>query len=276
MTVPTATLRNELLELAALDAMGHLDDYEQSLFTRSFHDAPASVQEEIKEFQAALVADPALLPDVEPPAELRQRVLDAVNFAVEQDSHRLAPLATIGRGRRSGEETEDDESHFGMATMNFWRVASFVLAGSLIIALYFFADAYQHGKTVSEIALNNETEQQLEEYIGPTFREFVGNPNCRKVALVDADDSFGGHAVLYLNENTNEAFLIAIGMPETDELYTLHVSTGDGERNAVRGFEAQGGILGVRIEDLSASAIASVTWDITNAAGAVILSSRSA
>ncbi len=275
MTVPTATLRNELLELAALDAVGQLDEYEQSLFTRSFHDAPASVQEEIKEFQAAIVADPALLPDVEPDVDLRQRVLDAVNFAVEQDSHRLAPLATIGRGRRAS-DLDDDESAFGMATMNFWRVASFVLAGSLIIALYFFADAYQHGKTVSEIALNNETQKQLEDYIGPTFREFVGNPNCRKVALVDENDSFGGHAVLYLNENTNQVFLLAIGMPDSDERYTLHVTTGDGERTALRGFEAQSGVHGLRLDNLSKPMIASITWDITNAAGAVILSSRSA
>ena len=40
--------REELLELAALDAFGLLDDYEAALFTRSFHHAPVAVQDEIR------------------------------------------------------------------------------------------------------------------------------------------------------------------------------------------------------------------------------------
>ena len=278
MTVPTATVREDLLELAALDVIGQLDEYEQSLFTRSLHDAPESVQREIIDFQAALASDETLLPDIAPPRELRQRVLDSVNFAIEQDAHRLAPIATIGRGRRLGEALVDDDerSGFTSATMNFWRVASFVLAGSLIIALYFFADAYQHGKTVSEYALTGQTEGQLETMIGSSFREFVGNPNCTVIALTHEDDAFGGHAVLYINESSREVFLLALGMPDSDEHYTLHVTTADGERHALRGFEAKGGVHGTRLEDVSAAMIASVSWDITNAAGAVILSGRQA
>ena len=35
----------QLLELASLDALGLLDDIESTAYTRSFHDAPATVQD---------------------------------------------------------------------------------------------------------------------------------------------------------------------------------------------------------------------------------------
>ncbi len=62
MSPPTPMTREELIELAALDALGLLDEYESALFTRSFHHAPAAVQKEIKDLQAAVTADPSLLP----------------------------------------------------------------------------------------------------------------------------------------------------------------------------------------------------------------------
>ncbi len=52
MTSPAPMSREELLELAALDALGLLDEYEAALYTRSFHHAPAAVQDEIKDLQA--------------------------------------------------------------------------------------------------------------------------------------------------------------------------------------------------------------------------------
>ncbi len=97
MTSPAPMSREELLELAALDALGLLDEYEAALYTRSFHHAPAAVQDEIKDLQAAYSADPTFLPDVEPASTGRVRVLGAVRRAIEQESLELAPLAMIGR-----------------------------------------------------------------------------------------------------------------------------------------------------------------------------------
>ena len=51
----------ELLELAALDAFGLLDEHESRLYSESFHDAPAVVQDQIVRLQADLAADEALL-----------------------------------------------------------------------------------------------------------------------------------------------------------------------------------------------------------------------
>jgi hypothetical protein len=91
--------QRELLELAALDALGLLDDFEAAIYTRSYHDAPATVQDEIRRLQAEIATDQRLLPGDEPDPGLRERVLKTVAQAIERDESRLAPLATIGRRR---------------------------------------------------------------------------------------------------------------------------------------------------------------------------------
>ena len=78
MTSPEPMTRQELLELAALDALGLLDRYEAALYTRSFHYASAPVQDEIVRLQAEIVSDESLLPEEEPDDSLRERVLRKV------------------------------------------------------------------------------------------------------------------------------------------------------------------------------------------------------
>ena len=105
MSAPSPMSRDDLLELAALDAFGLLDDYEAALFTRSFHHAPVGVQDEIRELQAEYAGDEALLPEVGPDATLKARVLRSVATAIEEESIELAPLATIGRRRSTPRDT---------------------------------------------------------------------------------------------------------------------------------------------------------------------------
>ena len=101
MTSPNPLTREDLLELAALDALGLLDEFDTAHYTRSFHDAPVAVQDEIKQRQAELAADTMLLPDEGPTPSLRQRVLDAVAEAVEEKDQELAPIAQIGQRYRA-------------------------------------------------------------------------------------------------------------------------------------------------------------------------------
>ena len=90
MTSPNPLTREDLLELAALDALDLLDEFDSAHYTRSFHDAPARVQDEIKQRQAELAADTTLLPEEGPTPSLRPRVLDAV------PPHRGAGLVALG------------------------------------------------------------------------------------------------------------------------------------------------------------------------------------
>src|SRR5512145_2816558 len=119
MTSPNPMTREELLETAALDAFGLLDEYEASLYTRSFHHAPAAVQDEIINLQAQLVSDETFIPNDLPNPALRQRVLDAVSDAIDLEAPQLEPLATIGRTRPAIAERAGRLS-LG-ASGQFWR-----------------------------------------------------------------------------------------------------------------------------------------------------------
>src|SRR5687767_1421534 len=148
--------REELLENAALDAFGLLDEYEAALYTRSLHHAPAAVQDEILQLQAQLVSDETFLNNTEiPDPKLRNRVLDAVAIAIEQETSSLEPLATIGRGRMAPIEVEPKPSvsHTGY----YWRAASFVLLASIIVVLYFMSDLMDKYNQLAVIALQNNT-----------------------------------------------------------------------------------------------------------------------
>lgn len=94
--------REELLELAPLDAFGLLDDYEAAMFNRSFHHAPASVQAEIRAVQAQLAEDRSLLSEEDPRVTLRQKVLIRITEEIEEAAEQLKPLATIGAGAVNG------------------------------------------------------------------------------------------------------------------------------------------------------------------------------
>lgn len=94
--------REELLELAPLDALGHLDDFEAALFDRSFHHAPASVQAEIIALQADVAAEIARVVPEQPRALLKSKVLLRVAEEVEETAEQLKPLAQIGIGAGVG------------------------------------------------------------------------------------------------------------------------------------------------------------------------------
>jgi hypothetical protein len=259
--------REELLELAALDAFGLLDEYEAALYSRSFHHAPVAVQDEIRDVQAALASEEALLPNVEPDPGLRQRVLQAVNEAIEADSLRLAPLAMIGRARR------DDEPARGpfrlISAGQVWRAATFVLAGSLLVVLYFGIQFYDRNEQITDYALGQRTYDQVRELLGPDLLDYIHNPNCSTVRLLPVDQRSAMNAVVFVNESTGEGFLYAFAV-DPDAPYTL-VATGPGGETIRQEFTATNAIHGVRLTGIDTTLLGSLSWSIADASGMVVL-----
>jgi hypothetical protein len=271
MTSPNAMTREELLESAALDAFGLLDEYEAALYTRSFHHAPAAVQNEIIQLQATLVSDESLLPTENPDPTLRQRVLEAVTTAIEQETAQLEPLATIGR-HRAGEGVIASTA---WQPVQFWRAAAFALAAGLILMTYFMADLVQRQNQIAVIALTNLTNEQLERMIGPTFRDYVFDAtsqrtNFRLVAAVAGTDP-KPQAVLYTTEGSDLGFLIVDGLVPVAQKYTL-TATIDGKKQAIHSFESTGRLGGVQVAlNRVAGELRNVTWEIIGPTGAVLL-----
>ena len=271
MTSPEPMTRQELLELAALDALGLLDRYEAALYTRSFHYASAPVQDEIVRLQAEIVSDESLLPEEEPDDSLRERVLRKVAEAIEREASEFAPLATIGRRRRHGPGESDGRLAFG-ASGQFWRAAAFVMAGAVVVLAYFSTEANRSSNEMARLALMSDTEQ-LAVVLGPMGRDFVVG-DSQKIALrPEKGGKFSG--AIYVNETTKLAFVFFDGLPRTtgDE-YTLHVVLEDGTTEKLQAFRGSGTFSGFRVANLSASLLASIArWEITDLAGAVILTS---
>ena len=272
MTSPEPMTRQELLELAALDALGLLDRYEAALYTRSFHHASAPVQDEIVRLQAEIVSDESLLPLDEPDDSLRERVLRKVAEAIEREASQLAPLATIGRRRHSGPGETGGHLAFG-ASGQFWRAAAFVMAGAVVVLAYFSSEANRSSNEMARLALMSDTEQ-LAVVLGPMGRAFVVG-DSQKIALREEN---GGNLIVgavYVNDATKQAFVFFDGLKRTDgDDYTLRVVLEDGTTENLQAFRSSGIFSGFRVADLSASLLASITrWEITDLAGAVILTS---
>ena len=275
MSRPRYMNREELLNLAALDAFSLLDEYEAELFDRSFHHASATVQDEVVALQADLVTDPGFFTKDDPDAELRTRVLESVARAIEQETSRLAPLATIGRRARHDQNAEFPVKNRLFAPIQFWRAACFVLAAALIISMYLYSQAVQEGSRIAQTALNRVTEDQLRTLVGPTFDDFVSaaiaGRNVRAVAFRPENQAFSGNATVYLNEQTNTAFLLGLALPQ-DRQYTIRATPNAGNAVTLATINGSDPVSGTRLAELSTDLLRNATWEIIDrATGAVIL-----
>jgi len=75
---------HELIELAVLNTLALLEDDEQEQFNRAFAAAPPSVQAHVRREQTRFSDIEALLPQVEPPADLRAKVVQAIRAAMAE------------------------------------------------------------------------------------------------------------------------------------------------------------------------------------------------
>lgn len=278
MTAPDPMTREELIELAAMDAFGLLDEYEAALYTRSFHHAPAAVQDEIRELQAKIAAEDSFLPDEEPDPAQRDRVLAAVASAIEAESHEFAPLATIGR--RGGDTVSTDIAGRirPMRSAQFWRAACFALIAGLVISLYFLGSVYRHANNVSVLALSDGAEDELVKAIGPDFGTFialVGSGDCDTIPF-NANGPTRGSAIAFVDRNTLQLFVLTMALPETEEEKPYGVQvTIDGKSTVLGSLASTGSVSAIRIDDLaesvSANMLASAVFEITSATGTVLL-----
>jgi len=259
MNSPQMMTREELLEYAALDAFGLLDEYDGDRYTRGFHDAPAALQDEVKRLQADLATDPSFITsDEEPSFALRERVLAAVAAAIEREEAQLAPLATIGRGRGAEYDNNIRRGRYALSGM-FWRAASFVLAACGIV----------------KYAIEKRDVSQIAQYLGDDFNAFVKHSVGKARVLRPVSDTFSGTATLYLRNNedgTGSAFVLATAMP-SNQKYSLKVKIANAWQE-VDTFVSNGVIEGLHLDHLSSAVVASAataTWQIVDEAGAVVL-----
>ncbi len=272
MTFVEPMTPRELLELASLDALGLLDTVEEAVYTRSFHDAPATIQDEVLRRQAEIANDLLLLPADEPEPNLRERVLKAVAAAVDRDELSLAPLARIGRRRRATDG--ETGSRFGLTgSGQFWRAACFVLAGVSLIMVYFLAVGSQNSRELYIAAINDDT-KKLEVLLTPRPAQFLLDAS-RKVPLSGVAGAVPYQASLYINDTAGEILILVEDLPRTEGFeYVLQVVRRDEVTQKLQAFGSLGGFGGVTVKDVPLDLIAAaVRWQIATLDGVVILTS---
>jgi hypothetical protein len=241
MNSPELLRREELIEQASLDALGLLDAFEAAHYAKSFHAAPASVQEEIRQLQAEIATDASLLSDEEPPAGLRGRVMGAVMDSIEHETRELQPIATIGsRARRvaaTGATATDIAGVVRDERMNIqyrsmqrsvavWRAASVALAASLLGSFLWLNVITHEAMSIAQLAQGQATQAQLIEMLGSDYATFSGNKTM-KIRSLAALAGQAGAAILYCDPKNGDGYLVGFGLAEVGT-YTIRSIADDG------------------------------------------------
>ena len=241
MNSPELLRREELIEQASLDALGLLDAFEAAHYAKSFHAAPASVQEEIRQLQAEIATDAHLLSDEEPPAGLRGRVMGAVMDSIENEARELQPIATIGsRTRRAAAAgatatdiagvVKDERMHLQYRSMQrsvaVWRAASVALAASLLGSFLWLNVITHDAMSIAQLAQGQATQAQLIEMLGSDYAAFSTDKTMR-IRSLPAQAGETGAAIMYCDPKTGDGYLVCFGLTQVGT-YTIRSIADDG------------------------------------------------
>ncbi len=212
---------HETLELARLDALGMLDSDERVAFERAFQNASPALREQIRREQNRLTDIGDLLPDVDPPQDLRARVIGAVRDAMTAVSGRnndvlarIEPLAVTLRSNVSP----------------LWRAACIGFATATVVLLGFAFNLQNTYDNSLHAFRTGELSEQIAREIGPEFVDTLLSPTADQVKFTTvADNSVrNSRATVLVDSEMNIAFLVCKNLPKIDGKYALVVIDKDG------------------------------------------------
>jgi len=146
---------HELIELAVLDALALLDEQESAEFEHAFRAAPPQLQAQIRREQTRFSNIGDWLPEVEPPADLRARVLAAVREAIG------APDKIHAAGRII--------PHLPRAhrVSRFWRAAALGFATASVVLVISFVHIRNSLAEVQRLVASNAAVGTITTVLGP-------------------------------------------------------------------------------------------------------------
>jgi hypothetical protein len=210
--------REELLQLAPLEALGLLDELEDHRFARGFEVATPTVQDEIRDLQAAVAVEFGSAGVEGPERALRFKTLAAMSAAVEADDESCAPIASIGERaamqmrRRSQLVVEGDaiaatRRDRDRRSSIFWRAAALALGSGLLVTLYFTNQLSSTARNLAQLVLLDLNKSDLRSQIGPSYSKFIESGSASAISL--GSQSGSGAGVLFIEPSSNEALFLA-------------------------------------------------------------------
>lgn len=238
----------ELIEMASLDALGLLENEERDAFERAFRAASPAVQRQVRREQSRLASSEALLPDVDPPSSLRDRVVLAVHDAMRGVAAReggdvLARLAPAGVAMR-------------MNVSPLWRAACIGFATATIVLLAAGYNIQQEWSRAAHAQQDGDLAALIAQQFGSEYNDLFTSPNVKRMAFVPAADSPAASpnssAAIYFDAETGKALLFVTRLPVFPGQYRLAVVDADGRVvREMEGFAYTGGVGGRPLRNLA-------------------------
>ena len=238
MTTCEFLSREELLELAPLEALGLLDSVEEHQFDKGFQAAAPSVQDEVRDLQAAVAAEFGSVSADQPDRALRFRVLAALSAAVESDDAAVAPIAAIGNPasfqRRLDEAATrslQSDHHVADAVRRdraarssmLWRAAALALGSGLLVTLFFANRLSDTARDLAHLALSNQNrialQDDLRDQVGPTYASYLDSTSAVVHSMVGTPGL--GAGVFFVEPLNQTGLFIAFDVPEDRGPFTL-------------------------------------------------------
>ncbi len=229
----------ELIEMASLDALGMLDADERAEFEAAFRAASPAIQSQVRREQKRFASADHLLPEVDPPAGLKFKVMSAVREAILglTAGDAAAAARAVSSGSKSG-------AWFNSTTI--WRAACIGFATTTVlltgVAAYVF-DRNQAYVEQTEIALGKALLSEL----GSDFQE-VALAQGVQVFDFATPEGLSAKAKLWVHPETQVAFLFCTDLPVRDGRYSLVRNLAGNSPEIVRQFRASDGFITFRVD----------------------------
>ncbi|MBX3356233.1 MAG: hypothetical protein KF724_11125 [Phycisphaeraceae bacterium] len=285
MSSSESVSREELLDLAWLEAIGVLDEVDCDRMNRLFHAASTALQNEVRAVQASVVAELARHEEEEPAVNLRGTAITRVRDAMTAEQAALAPIASIGprrggaspdpdqaieivRLRAECESTRSDVSRWSRAAV-IWRAASIVVGALLLVSLYYNLASNYYAVRIGQLALDANARDALIRELGPGYRDFVDAATMVR-GLAATQRGFSGAATVYVNSRSNQSLVVVFGLRE-EARYTVRLVSDDGRAVNVGTIVPSGPVALLRVDGVDGMQLAFSRWEIVDSAGEVVL-----
>ncbi len=206
----------ELIELAVLDTMGLLDEDEQAAFDSAFGAAPAQVQAHVRREQTRFADIDAILPDVEPPVELRSAVIEAVREAIAE---------TLVAG---GPEADSLTLRPSKGVSSAWRLGAVAAVAIAVVLGGTTLQMQQEYTQLNQSIRNNAQIDQLNATFGTRIVEdVVFDSQTRQFAFVPVSDGVAARVSVFYNPGWNAVRLYCRNLGNEESSPTFRVALVD-------------------------------------------------
>ena len=234
---------DELIQNALLDACGLLEEDELAEFEAAFAEAPESLKAQIRLEQARFADMGEVLPEVEPPASLRSRVVDAVRAEIHSDG--LEAIAgVIGPDSGRGDLKKAAAAAPLLLPINrvtpIWRAAALGFATATILSGVAILNLHGEFSRITNDVASNEVITNLSQMGGPAFGALFNDGYERVVLNPSRNEGMRGFAMV--NTDRGEGHLVLNRLPIAENVsYRLVAIDEEGnELTTLKTFERSG------------------------------------